>query len=125
MKPPAIAVMSDFGRQIQRSQIPGAYVSGNVLQRRRKIGRPIYELAEFGALQGVGTQRIAGVFPSAPQIAPQVPEIRKSWIVHGAPMSAELLRRFLPARLVFPSAPEKSVGSSRDSVGFLFYRSLD
>jgi hypothetical protein len=85
MKPPAIAVMSDFGRQIQRSQIPGAYVSGNVLQRRRKIGRPIYELAEFGALQGVGTQRIAGVFPSAPQIAPQVPEIRKSWIVHGAP----------------------------------------
>jgi hypothetical protein len=79
---------------------------------------------ELGAVHGVGAQRVAGVFPLAPQIAPQVSEIRKSWMFTASPISAELFRLFLPAGL--SSRPRPNVGRKQSGgAHFLFYRSLD
>jgi hypothetical protein len=125
MKPLGNRCDVGFCRQIQRSQILGAYVGENALQRGGRTGRLIHELAEFGALHGVGTQRIAGVFPLAQQIAPQVPEIRKSWIVHGAPHVGGIASPVFACSACLPVAPRRSVGNSPGRASFLFYRSLD
>jgi hypothetical protein len=71
------------------------------------------ELAEFGALHGVGAQRIAGVFPLAQQIAPQVSEIRKSWIVHGVPHLGGIVSPVFICSACLPVRARKSVGSSQ------------
>jgi hypothetical protein len=56
---------------------------------------------------------IAGVFPLAQQIVPQVSEIRKSWIVHGAPPVGGIVSPVFVCSACPPVRARKSVGSSQ------------
>jgi hypothetical protein len=59
------------------------------------------------------------------QIAPQVSEIRKSWIVHGVPLVGGIFSPVFACAACLPVRARKSLGSSKVALIFLFYRSLD